>query len=121
LLKILKYLLPLYIGAALGPLGGFGVVTLLPVLAGICKNRRVSLNGDELVAKFIEEVTAQTGVVHRVEDNRTALAALTVIVQAEKISTVMASNDDALSALNLPAWGKENGVNILNSRSFNAR
>jgi hypothetical protein len=34
LLKILKYLLPLYIGAALGPLGGFGVVTLLPVLSG---------------------------------------------------------------------------------------
>jgi predicted MFS family arabinose efflux permease len=33
LLKILKYLLPLYIGAALGPIGGFGVVTLLPVLA----------------------------------------------------------------------------------------
>jgi len=33
LLKLLKYLLPLYIGAALGPLGGFGVVTLLPVLA----------------------------------------------------------------------------------------
>jgi len=33
LLKTLKYLLPLYIGAALGPLGGFGVVTLLPVLA----------------------------------------------------------------------------------------
>jgi len=34
LLQLLKYLLPLYIGAALGPLGGFGVVTLLPVLAG---------------------------------------------------------------------------------------
>ena len=33
MLKILKYLLPLYIGAALGPIGGFGVVTLLPVLA----------------------------------------------------------------------------------------
>lgn len=33
MLKILKYLIPLYIGAALGPLGGFGVVTLLPVLA----------------------------------------------------------------------------------------
>jgi MFS family permease len=33
LLKTLRYLLPLYIGAALGPLGGFGVVTLLPVLA----------------------------------------------------------------------------------------
>ena len=33
MLTILKILLPLYIGAALGPLGGFGIVTLLPVLA----------------------------------------------------------------------------------------
>lgn len=33
MLQILKYLLPLYIGAALGPIGGFGIVTLLPVLA----------------------------------------------------------------------------------------
>jgi MFS family permease len=33
LLKTLQKLLPLYIGAALGPLCGFGVVTLLPVLA----------------------------------------------------------------------------------------
>ena len=32
MLHILKYLLPLYIGAALSPIGGFGVVTLLPVL-----------------------------------------------------------------------------------------
>lgn len=31
--KTLQKLTPLYIGAALGPLGGFGVVTLLPVLA----------------------------------------------------------------------------------------
>ena len=33
MLKTLQKLIPLYIGAALGPLGGFGVVTLLPVLA----------------------------------------------------------------------------------------
>ena len=33
LLKLFKSILPLYIGAALGPLGGFGVVTLLPILA----------------------------------------------------------------------------------------
>jgi predicted MFS family arabinose efflux permease len=32
-MQILKYLLPLYVGAALGPIGGFGVVTLLPVMA----------------------------------------------------------------------------------------
>ena len=33
MLKILKCLPPLYIGSALGPIGGFSVVTLLPVLA----------------------------------------------------------------------------------------
>ena len=63
----------------------------------------LSLNGDELVAKFIEEITAQTGVVHRVEENRRALARLTAIVQAERINTVMVSNDDVVAALNLPA------------------
>ncbi len=81
----------------------------------------LSLNGDELVARFIEEITAQTGVVHWVEDNRRALARLTAIVQAGEISTVMVSNDDVVSALNLPAWGKENGVKVLNSRDFNDR
>ena len=78
----------------------------------------LSLNEDELVAKFIGEITAQTGVVHRVADNRSALAALTAIVQAEEISTVMVSNDVVVTALNLPPWGKENGVKVLNSRDF---
>jgi L-lactate dehydrogenase complex protein LldG len=81
----------------------------------------LSLNGDELVAKFIEEITAQTGVVHRVEDKRSARARLTAIVQAEEISTVMVSNDEVVTALDLPAWGKANGVKVLNSRDVNDR
>jgi L-lactate dehydrogenase complex protein LldG len=81
----------------------------------------LSLNGDELVARFTREITAQTGVVHRAEDKRSALASLTVIVQAEEISTIMVSNDDVVTALNLPAWGKENSVKVLNSRDFNDR
>lgn len=31
------------------------------------------------------------------------------------------SNDNVVSALNLPAWGKKNGVNVLISRDFNDR
>jgi len=81
----------------------------------------LSLNGEELIAKFIEAVTAHTVVLHRVEDNRRALVELTAIVQAEDISTVMVSNDDVVSALNLPAWGNENGVKVLNSRDFDDR
>ncbi|CAB1059797.1 Predicted L-lactate dehydrogenase, hypothetical protein subunit YkgG [Olavius sp. associated proteobacterium Delta 1] len=81
----------------------------------------LSLNGEELVAIFIDEITAQTGVVHRVEDKRSALGRLTAIVQAEGISTVMVSSDDVVTALDLRAWGRENGVKVLNSRDFNDR
>jgi len=33
----------------------------------------------------------------------------------------MASDDDAVTALDLPAWGKNNGIKVLNSRDFNDR
>ena len=33
----------------------------------------------------------------------------------------MASNDDAVTALDLPAWGKNYGIKVLNSRDFNDR
>lgn len=81
----------------------------------------LALNRDELVARFIEEITAQTAVVHRANDNHDTLAALTAIVEAAKIKTVMVSNDDVVSALNLPAWGRKNSVTVLNSRDFRVR
>jgi L-lactate dehydrogenase complex protein LldG len=83
--------------------------------------KELSLNGEELIAKFIEEITAQTGVVHRAQDKHSTLSTLTAIVQAEGISTVMVSSDDVVSDLNLPAWGRKNGVNVLNSRDFSGR
>ena len=79
------------------------------------------LTGEELVAKFTREVTAQTGVVHRVKDKQIALVRLTAIVQAEGISTVMVSTDDVVTALDLPAWGRKNGVKVLSSRDFTDR
>ena len=81
----------------------------------------LSLNGEELVAKFTREITEQTGVVHRVQDKREALTGLTAIVQAEGISTVMMSNDDVVAALDLPTWGRKNQVKVLNSRDFKDR
>ncbi len=81
----------------------------------------LSIKGEELVAKFTREITAQTGVVHRVEDKHGVRARLTAIVHAEGISTVMVSNDDVVTTLDLPAWGRKTGVNVLNSRDFNDR
>jgi len=38
---------------------------------------------------------------------------------AEDISTVMASNDDVVAALDLPVWGRKNRIKVLNSRDLN--
>jgi len=79
------------------------------------------LNEEELIAKFTREVTAQTGVVHRVQDKGSALERLTAIIRAAGIATVMASNDDVVADLNLPAWGRKTNVKVLNARHFNDR
>ena len=83
--------------------------------------KELSLTKEELVAKFTEEVTAQTGVVHRVQDQFSTLSRLATILQTEGIHTVMASNDDVVTTLDLPAWGTENGIKVLNSRDYDDR
>jgi L-lactate dehydrogenase complex protein LldG len=83
--------------------------------------KELALTEEELVVKFTEEVTAQTGVVHRVQDKSSALSRLATIFQTEGIHTVIASNDDVVKALDLPAWGKKNGLRVLNSTDFKDR
>jgi L-lactate dehydrogenase complex protein LldG len=81
----------------------------------------LSLKGEELIAKFSREFTAQTGVIHRVQDKLAALSALTEIFQAKGMKTVMVSNDDIVKPLDLPAWGRQNSITVLESRDFNDR
>jgi L-lactate dehydrogenase complex protein LldG len=56
-----------------------------------------------------------------VRDNRTALSGLATIFQTEGIQTVMVSNDDVVTALDLPTWGREHKINVLSSRGFEDR
>lgn len=81
----------------------------------------LSLRGEALIAKFIDEVVTQTGVVHRVPDKHSTLSTLSTIVRSEGVDTVMASDDDVVRALDLPAWGRYNDVNVLNARDFKDR
>jgi L-lactate dehydrogenase complex protein LldG len=83
--------------------------------------RELALNRDEMVARFIEEATAQTAVVHRAQDIPGTLAALSAIVQAAEVRTVMVSNDDVVAALDLPAWGNANGIKVLSPKDFSER
>jgi L-lactate dehydrogenase complex protein LldG len=106
--------------AILGKLKGAGKQTIpsRPVMPPL---NELDLSQEALVARFTREITVQTGVVHRVQDNREALARLTEIVQSEKITGVMASNDDVVRPLDLPAWGRKNKVKVFNARHFNDR
>jgi len=81
----------------------------------------LSLKGEDLVAKFTGELTAQSGVVHRVRDSTQALSELTAIFRAGGIRTVMASNDDVAAGLALPAWGSKNNIKVLRSRDYDER
>jgi len=76
---------------------------------------------EEMIAKFTEALFLQTGVVHRVKDNQEALDKLAEIAKEEKLEKVMASTDDVIAPLDLPSWGKENGIQILTAGDFKDR
>jgi L-lactate dehydrogenase complex protein LldG len=80
-----------------------------------------SLTGEEMVKKFADTLVEETGIVHRVKDNAGALEKLAQIAREEGLKCVMASTDDVLSRMDLPAWGKKNGVQVMTPRDFTDR
>jgi L-lactate dehydrogenase complex protein LldG len=81
----------------------------------------LSLNKEELIARFTERFTEQTGIVYRVKNNQEATEKLTQIAREEKLKCVMAGTDSVVAPLNLPAWGKKQGVNVLTPQNFTGR
>lgn len=80
--------------------------------------KELSLTGEELVKKFTETLVEETGIVHRVKDNREAQEKLAQICKEEGLKCVMVSTDDVLAPLDLPAWGKKNGVQVMTPKDF---
>lgn len=78
-------------------------------------------DGEEMLEKFTENLTAQTAVVHRVSDSGEALGKLTEIACAEGLSTVIASADAAVTPLKLQEWGEKIGVRVLLPTDFTDR
>ena len=76
------------------------------------------LTGEALIKKFAETLVEETGIVYRVKDNREALEKLAQIAGEEGLKCVMASTDDVLTPLDLPAWGKKNGVQVMTPKDF---
>jgi L-lactate dehydrogenase complex protein LldG len=80
-----------------------------------------SLGQEELVKRFAERFTAETGIVYRAKDRDEALEKLTGIAKQERLRNVMVSTDDAVASLDLPAWGNGIGVNVMSAGDFKGR
>lgn len=78
----------------------------------------LSLTREEVVKKFTETLVEETVIVYRAKDNAEALEKLAQIAGEEGLKCVMASTDDVLAPLDLPAWGKKNGVQVMTPKDF---
>lgn len=76
---------------------------------------------EQLVEKFTENLTLQTGVVYRVTNRDAALAKLTEIARTENLTAVMAGADDVLERLDLSGWGRNAGIKVMSALDFSDR
>jgi L-lactate dehydrogenase complex protein LldG len=79
------------------------------------------LGKEELIDRFVEMFTAETGIVYRAKDNGHVLETLTEIAKREGLKSVMVSTDAVVAALNLPQWGKNTGVGVMTPGDFRGR
>jgi len=95
--------------------------TEIPVRPFLPPLREVSLGKEELVNQFAEMLTAETGLVYRVNSNAQALEKLTEIARQEGLKSVMVSTDAVAASLDLPAWGKKIDVQVMSPGDFKER
>jgi len=93
----------------------------VPVRLHMSPLNEIGLDKEEMITKFRETLFLQTGVVHRVKDNREALDKLEEIVDTENLKRVVASTDDVVTPLDLPSWGEKKGVHISRAQDFTDR
>jgi L-lactate dehydrogenase complex protein LldG len=95
--------------------------TKIPIRPFLPLLKEVSLGKEELVNKFAEMLTAETGIVYRVKNNDQALEKLTEIVKQEGLKSVMVSTDNVVTSFDLPAWGNKIGVKVMSPKDFKGR
>lgn len=77
-----------------------------------------SMTGEQLVARFKELLESQTGVLKRASGREGVLSALAQVFAEEKITRAIASTDEVIAELDLPAWGAANGFTITTHRDY---
>ncbi len=83
--------------------------------------KALSMTREQWVEEFTRVLQEETGVVYGVKDYPAALDKLSEVAKEEGLKKVMASTDDVVASLDLPAWGEKNGVQVMTTRDFSDR
>jgi L-lactate dehydrogenase complex protein LldG len=81
----------------------------------------LALNKEERVEKLVETLTLIGCDVHRVRDSEEALEKLTEMARAEGLTRILASEDDVVSPLDLPGWGRKSHVEVFTAKDCRDR
>jgi L-lactate utilization protein LutC len=81
----------------------------------------LALSPEQAAAKLVENLTLLGCAVHRVRDVAEALDKLTEIAKEEGLTRVLASEDEVVAALDLPGWGRKNGIEVLTRKDCRDR
>lgn len=76
------------------------------------------MSSEQLVAEFKKLLEAQTGVFKRASGKEGVLEALGQVFAEEKITSAVASSEEVIAELDLPAWGAANGFAITSHRDY---
>ena len=80
--------------------------------------RETALDREGMISLFTEQLTLQTGEVHRVADSESALDRLTEIAHSRGLTGVITSTDDIIASFDLSSWGILAGVTVRTARDF---
>jgi L-lactate dehydrogenase complex protein LldG len=86
--------------------------TELPARPAVPPLRELAWSRQEMVEKFVENLTLLGCAVHRVSDMQEALEKLTEIARAEGLTKIAVSEDDVVTPLDLVGWGQRNGIEV---------
>ncbi len=92
-----------------------GVASPRPAVPALAE---ASMEREGLVKAFMERMGYVTQVVERVPDDAGVLSRLSELARNEGVKTIMSSNDDVVSSLDLAAWGKLEGVTVKTHLDF---
>jgi L-lactate dehydrogenase complex protein LldG len=83
--------------------------------------KELAWSREEMIEKFVEQLTLLGCAVHRVRDSGEALVKLAEIAKAEGVTQIMTSEDDVVAPLGLSEWGRNHNIEVLTPRDCKGR